>query len=381
MLKATVAYQYIKRSLPKNACDLTLNIVNQDSLVVAQSIKATYGSVCVLNMANQFDVGGDYLTSCALSQEESLIQRTNLLDSLIQLDGVVEGTICNAYKYALPDCLGFSNQHQKSGFGEFTCLYSSGISVTHLDTVARSPIDPFVINVISSAAYNLAFFDEAPSPELYLVGTVLKIINQLRTAKANDQRHLVLAAFGCGAFNNAPETIAGIYNSVIHAFEFQGCFDVISFAIKDSHSNNNYDAFSNAMNGISYEPLYDLLRPAFDVQAAQPILPGILVPFITIDSQEELVFLTSGLIKRELNWLEKSRTISPKLLFLRALLDQIVANPESAQDLLESVISSEKITRLYPMPVFFKVKPAFLLKLEGLLSRVTIEPSNKAVLK
>ena len=285
MPKKTIAYQYLDRTPPRCLSSFELSIAGQDCLDVARSIKEKYGSVCVLNLANQFNVGGDYLNISALNQEESIIKRTNLLDSLIQLEGVIPGSASNPYQYALPDTLGFGNAYQRSGFGEFTSLYSEGVDVFYLDVKTQDPIASFSINVISSAAYNLSFIEESPDPELYVVGTVFKIINQLRTAKLHEQRHLVLGAFGCGAFNNSPYVIAQIYHAALNEFEFQGCFDSICFAIINQSPNCNYEAFSTTFKFVSNKTLHDMLKDSFSLQMTHPFLEEKLPSFYRIETQ------------------------------------------------------------------------------------------------
>jgi hypothetical protein len=365
-----IAYQYLEQTPRQATCDVSIHIEDQDCLVAAQAIAAQHGSVCVLNMANQFLVGGDYLNLSRPAQEESIIRRTNLLDSLIQLEGVKPGNPCNPYHYELDACLGFSNTHQRSGFGELTCLYSSNITVS-------SP-EPFMINVISSAAYNLSDTYASPDSDLYSAGTVLKIINQLRTAKAHNQRHLVLGAFGCGAFNNTPDFIAHIYRSALDEFEFIGCFDTISFAIMQRQSNEQLLIFRNIFSKPTRMPLAAILSTTSETQALNPTLKHMVAPFFNIQTSEELAYRTSQLIEREINTLlTKSNT--PKKMFLLELLEQINASPESTPITIEQNLAKPNLSTHYPSPRFINIKPSFILRLEQLLSWYTIPNSNQTL--
>ncbi len=369
MLRSAIAYQYIERTSPQETCALDITVSDEDCLVAAKKIKRQHGSVCVLNLANQFEVGGDYLNMSAPAQEESLIQRTNLLESLIQLDGVITGNACNPYKYALPNRQGLSNPHQKSGFGEFTCLYSPEITVTHLNTrETPRPCSPFTIEVISSAAYNLSHEEEAPSPELYQLGTILKIMNQLRTAKAHGVRHLVLGAFGCGAFHNDPTTVAEIYCAAIYAFEFKGCFDSICFAIRQAGSDENHHYFSYVFKSLPNKTLFDILQPAYDTLIGNPDIKAKLAPFALIETQEELVYLALNLMKREIYSVNK---YSFKMLFLTHVLALIHANAESGRIILDEVLASDNLKEQYAAssPAFFNIKPYFTVKLANMFAR------------
>lgn len=371
MLGHTIAYQYIKRTPHQEACDRSIRIENKDCLAVAQTMQRQHGSVCVLNMANQFNVGGDYLTTCKLAQEESLIKRTNLLDSLIRLNGVKNtNNTANPYQYALPNCRSFNPADQHAGFGEFTCLYSPNITVSHLDNHLETPLEsPFTVNIISSAAYNLSNLAEALNQDLYLAGTVLKIVNQLRTAKAHDQRHLVLGAFGCGAFSNDPNFIANTYRSALDELEFIGCFDSICFAVTQKQPAGNYDAFVHVFDSAlqaPVKPLYHLLMPLFETLATHPILKKMISPFFKINTQEELVYLASKLIQKEIYTLN-ARQHSSKHQFLSALLDQIQQNPTSGAVILEHALAASEIKTHYPTSRFFKAEPSFLRELNRLL--------------
>jgi len=381
MVKNTLAYQYRQREQPQEACALNITVQNNDCLVMAKSIsQQTNEPVCVLNLANQFEVGGDYLNLTAYAQEESLIKRTNLLDSLIQLEGVVRGNVCNPYKYALPNCLGFSSAQQSSGFGEFTCLYSADITVNNLSTEETGSVEPFSVNVISSAAYNLNDRDNAPDAKLYLAGTVFKILNQLRTAKAHGQRHLVLGAFGCGAFNNSSAEIASIYHAAIYEFEFQGCFDSICFAIKSSTSGtaiNNYQVFCQEFSGFP-KFLYPFLEDACELLktsgTTNHVLEEMLSPFNTLGSQEELAYLASRVIHQEL---KLSPILSAlKKNFLNHILLSLKNKPGSARDMLDAVLSSTMLRQLYPRSSFFKATPFVVTKFEGLLKRLPVVIPN-----
>ena len=369
MIKQTIAHQYLERTPPKCLSSIEIEIVKKDCLELAQSIKAARGSVCVLNFANQFIVGGDYLNLSALAQEESIIRRTNLLDSLIQLDGVIPGNVANPYKYALPDCLGFDNAYQRSGFGEFTALYSPEITVGVLDLNTRKNISPFQIDVISSAAYNLSFAEESPDPALYMAGTVFKIINQFRTAKLHGQRNLVLGAFGCGAFQNSPTTIAEMYCAVLNEYEFQGCFDTIYFAITDHLNSENYAAFSNIFSSVKIKTVHDLLKDTFSLESMPHFLEEQLSAFSKIDTQDEFIYWASKLMDMELKLMPRRET--EKKTYITDLLETINSNRESAQAILSASLSSGEMSNYYISSAFFKGKSYFTLKLENLLSRMS----------
>lgn len=64
----------------------------------------------------------------------------------------------------------------------------------------------------------------------------------LSVAAANNDRILVLGAFGCGAFWNNPEAVAKAYNGAIK--KYSAYFDKIVFAIYHrEHEQENYQTF------------------------------------------------------------------------------------------------------------------------------------------
>lgn len=63
-----------------------------------------------------------------------------------------------------------------------------------------------------------------------------------------DSQVLVLGAFGCGAFMNAPRVVALMMVDL--AREYASCFHAIEFAVYCSRWNQeNYHAFQQALEG------------------------------------------------------------------------------------------------------------------------------------
>ena len=73
-----------------------------------------------------------------------------------------------------------------------------------------------------------------------------RIEAQLHTLMEKDVKHVVLSAFGCGAFENPPEEIAALYLDVIS--EMHQHFHVIAFAIfaPGYGPNDNFQVFQKA---------------------------------------------------------------------------------------------------------------------------------------
>ena len=69
---------------------------------------------------------------------------------------------------------------------------------------------------------------------------------QFATLIANGIRHVVLSAFGCGAFENDPSDIAWVYKQAVE--RHRAAFAVIAFAIfYAGHGEDNYKIFKASL--------------------------------------------------------------------------------------------------------------------------------------
>jgi uncharacterized protein (TIGR02452 family) len=346
-----ILFAFLSRLLPTTTATTTtttstsanITVRSESCLDIANEFTKQFGNdkVCLLNLANQFHVGGDYLSGSG--QEESIVKSSNLLDSLCTLkDGIKNGNASNPYQYNLHTTVRFSDdQHedQWGGFGELTCLYSNGVTIRGIDgrATTESADANFCVNIISSAAYNLQDKGQnaCVNSVLYELGTILKIINQLRVAKQNQQRHLVLGAFGCGAFQNNPGQISNFYHMVIHDHEFCDSFDSICFAVmanKHAAENPSYDAFNTRFMENNFAPgsLHQyLLGLRKDITAknesgeyghALAMVAGELV----IRTADRLRFYAMQMIRKEIQAMQTNTDLTKRrLAFLQQLLQQL----------------------------------------------------------
>ena len=65
----------------------------------------------------------------------------------------------------------------------------------------------------------------------------------LAAAAKSGYKTLVLGAWGCGAFGNKPEDVAGYFKQVIVQEEYGKCFDEICFAIYGREDGENITTF------------------------------------------------------------------------------------------------------------------------------------------
>ena len=76
-----------------------------------------------------------------------------------------------------------------------------------------------------------------------------RIVAQLETLIGAKRRHVVLSAFGCGAFKNPAEVIARIYAEEIRLRQDE--FDAIAFAVHHpGYGDDNFPVFVKALSGV-----------------------------------------------------------------------------------------------------------------------------------
>ncbi len=211
-----------------------ISVKPMDCLYAAEELVKKGKRVAVLNMANQFNAGGGYKDGAG-AQEEDLFRRTNLVMSLSpKLYKKVKG-----------------QPKENQGFGEFNTLYSNKITVIRKGLDKNYAFYPknkrFEISVISSAAYNLEYSSVKAGSKQYTEGTKRKIKMQLETAIQKGHKHLVLSAFGCGAFGNDPQVVSQMYKDVLAQSRYKHAFETVTFAIisNPGAQDDNYQTFKD----------------------------------------------------------------------------------------------------------------------------------------
>ena len=100
------------------------------------------------------------------------------------------------------------------------------------------------MSIITMAAYN----NNKPNVSQETINKLMykKIDMIFKMAIYNSHDTIILSAFGCGAFNNDPKIIAGIFKKVIDYNYYRIYFKYIIFAIIDDfNSHGNYTSFKN----------------------------------------------------------------------------------------------------------------------------------------
>eukprot|EP01064_Diplonema_japonicum_P001900 TRINITY_DN11256_c1_g1_i1.p1 TRINITY_DN11256_c1_g1~~TRINITY_DN11256_c1_g1_i1.p1 ORF type:complete len:300 (+),score=57.54 TRINITY_DN11256_c1_g1_i1:27-902(+) len=205
--------------------DTSIRVVAMDCVKAAILIKEKTSEMpVVLNMAAAIAPG------CGPqgAQEENLHRRSNLKLC----------TVGRADLYPIP---------------EDGCLYHPDVAFFRGPEDEGYPFlsEPVLLSVISCAAVKCRPIQTWGSEQDSL--TKAKIFSIFSAAAEFKHRHVVLSAFGCGAYRNPPQVVAGLFKRVL-VEHFADSFDSVVFAIIEDHNSQgvNGKAFSEAF-GVSLE--------------------------------------------------------------------------------------------------------------------------------
>ena len=227
-----------------------LSVENRDWGDAALEYTIKYGVIfACLNMANAYTPGGGYIKGSG-AQEENMFRRTNCHFTIDSTHLVPINTDQEWQKrqYA-PEKIDLLKG--KDGYVYFDWEYpricirgpeENSISLGY-DFLDDGKIFPFY--ELRSAALDRRK-DGKPPKQLKMADWEIRkmkyrINAQLETLRVHDVKHVILGAFGCGAFYNDPETIAELYKQAIE--ERKAYFEVIVFAIIHETPNTNFEKF------------------------------------------------------------------------------------------------------------------------------------------
>ncbi len=206
-----------------------VQVINGDWGVVTQELTRMHGETfAVLNMANAYTPGGG-CDEGLIAQEENMYRRS---DCRLKVPDREIATDRRSYTPAATDLV--NGKDGLVAFDETSRYCIKGPEVGNQgDGYARLAQDEiFPFYELRSAAQDLRpRFAGSPDKEFDEDMARRKIAAQLQTLIKYGQRHVVLSAFGCGAFKNPPDVIARLYREEL-AKRAQH-FDVVAFAIYD----------------------------------------------------------------------------------------------------------------------------------------------------
>ncbi len=223
---------YAKVFLPESIPNVKNNDIESSCFYTCQNIdclslilKYSNEKVLVLNLASYTRPGGGTKDG-ANGQEEDLCRKTTLLESL-------ESKSAKAF-------YDYNNQLQ-SRLGSDALIYSPNVSIFK-DENGVLLKEPHYIAVLSCAAPMIRFGLEGKTQQQYeeLVYNRLKGI--LQTSAFLGYKHLILGAFGCGAYGNDAKLVSDLFKKALDEIR---CFTKIDFAVlcKDE-SDYNFKEFN-----------------------------------------------------------------------------------------------------------------------------------------
>jgi uncharacterized protein (TIGR02452 family) len=181
----------------------------------------------VLNFANGFEPGGGFLIG-AQAQEESLARASSLYPCLT----------ANIQMYEF-------NRRQRTEFASDWMIYSPKVPVFRNDDGSFLD-EPYEATFLTSPAVCVRNFTEkeiAENADLIYSTNRERIRKFLWLANQKGHRTLIVGAWGCGAFRNKVEDIAGTFHDLLKG-EFLNCFERVIFAVYDTTPDRKvYRAF------------------------------------------------------------------------------------------------------------------------------------------
>jgi uncharacterized protein (TIGR02452 family) len=216
---------------------------------VTRQVTKAYGvEFAVLNMANEFYFGGAYEDGLS-AQEENMFARTNCHWFHSNVDR-------KTGKYTR------AGQRLLSGKDGVVYLDMSNLRVCVTGSRENSyrqldGPDVFVFHELRAAAQDMRGRQMEKWDQ---VEAKKRIDAQLATCKNAGVRHVVLGAFGCGAFENPTPDVARAYMEALG--NYREDFDVVAFAIYPAYYDrqDNYEEFVRAFTASTEADEWELVN-------------------------------------------------------------------------------------------------------------------------
>lgn len=204
----------------------TIRVVNEDSYMAVKHYQKQGQKTMVLNFANAIYCGGGFLNG-ANAQEESLCRSSTLFASISSEDAKY------MYEY------NFMNRNPKDSD---YMIVSPNVEVFR--DASGELMESFLTSVITAPALDLngraSVLDYTQVQET-MMDRIQKV---LAVAYASGIKHMILGAWGCGAFGQDAKDIAGYFKAVLLKEKYYALFDEITFAVMDhSREKYNYQSF------------------------------------------------------------------------------------------------------------------------------------------
>eukprot|EP00659_Diplonema_papillatum_P023004 gene23004-35251_t len=210
-----------------SAEDAAAAVWRGDCLQAALVLQSEGYNPVLLNMANQFGAGGGWAQGDG-AQEENMFRRTGYWASLVRRPSELSAELLQGFE---------DDVRQRAGrpdgwcypLHEFGTVYSPDVVVLKGEEAFGYPTLPKArtMSFIASAAYRNPPCSDGPEfayPDDVAAGMRRKMESILSTAIIHGHDCVVLSAFGCGAFNNPPSTVARLFAEVLRLPRYAGSF-------------------------------------------------------------------------------------------------------------------------------------------------------------
>lgn len=197
--------------------------------------------ILVLNFANPVNPGGG-VRKGAMAQEEDLCRTSSLLSSL------ESDKASKYYKY---------NKKRNTYMGSDGIIITPKVEIIK-DANGNLLDDSVIVAVMTCAAPMVIYGTEGMSEKQYQKLFFNRITGMLRVAVYMGYKHLVLGAFGCGAFGNDAKTVSDLFYKALKEFQIDGMtesdlFRRIDFAVLSrSPEQYNYREFYRNFGGNNF---------------------------------------------------------------------------------------------------------------------------------
>lgn len=201
------------------------------SIRLVKELNIPEEEIVALNFASARTPGGGLLRGRS-AQEESLCRQSSLYASINQAkvqemykyNATLEGPLCSDYIIYTPKAVIFRDDNLQ---------YLS---------------DPVLTSIITSPAANLRLMREEDTIDDVHASMTQRIRKIIQIAIVNNNKSIILGAFGCGYFANDPNDVSNYFYKVLIEEKYIDFFDEVVFAIYKSKYNS--DAFKETFNDV-----------------------------------------------------------------------------------------------------------------------------------
>lgn len=215
--------------------NMDIKVVMGGTVSTAYALKNDDCRVAMLDFADAKRPGG-WVVEGAQTQEENMCRCTNLYETLVQ-DKCVDEYYEFNLEHGVPD----AESHYDEPYTD-ALIYAENVAIFKDDSTYKDIPVKYVDVIVSPAPCGKC--DNLREVLLHRMRGIIK------SAYAHNVTHIVLGAWGCGAFLQNPREVANCFAIALKEFPV---FESVIFAIRPTMSRNNrvirdktFVAFNNA---------------------------------------------------------------------------------------------------------------------------------------